>query len=122
MKERVMSELRKTFRPEFLNRVDELIVFHPLGKEHLKEIIGLMLKELGKRIKDKKLKLEVTEEAKDILLEEGFNEEYGARPLRRAIQKLVEDQLSDGLLEGKFTSGDTVLVDATEGKINLVKK
>jgi ATP-dependent Clp protease ATP-binding subunit ClpC len=66
--------------------------------------------------------LEVTEEAKDILLEEGFNEEYGARPLRRAIQKLVEDQLSDGLLEGKFTSGDTVLVDATEGKINLVKK
>jgi len=122
MKSRGMEELRKTFRPEFLNRVDELIVFHPLDREHLKQIIGLMLKELEKRIADQQLKIEVTEEAKELLLNEGFNEEYGARPLRRAIQKLVEDQLSDGLIEGKFKAGDTVLVDAVEGKISLMKK
>jgi ATP-dependent Clp protease ATP-binding subunit ClpC len=122
MKERVMDELRRTFRPEFLNRIDELIVFHSLGEDHLKEIVGLMLKELGRRIENQQLELEVTEEAKEILLKEGFEEEYGARPLRRAIQKLVEDQLSDGLLEGKFKSGDTVLVDVVEGKIDLMKK
>jgi ATP-dependent Clp protease ATP-binding subunit ClpC len=121
MKQRVMDELRRTFRPEFLNRVDELIVFHALNREHMREIIKLMLLMLNKRLAEYQLSIEVTGAAQEIILKEGFDEVYGARPLRRAILRLIEDQLSEGMLEGKFTAGDQVRADAQDGKIVLKK-
>ncbi len=121
MKKHVMEALRRTFRPEFLNRVDDLIVFHSLSKADIEQIVDLMLAELNRRLEDNQLTLEVTDEAKEILLKEGFDEAYGARPLRRAIQNLIEDQLSDAILASKFADGDKVLVTAREGKIILEK-
>ncbi|HHW07843.1 MAG TPA: ATP-dependent Clp protease ATP-binding subunit [Clostridia bacterium] len=122
MKENVMSELRRTFRPEFLNRVDELIVFHPLNRDHIGRIVSLMVDELNQRLKEQNLHVKVTEGAKEVLLKEGFDENYGARPLRRAIQRLIEDPLSDGLLEGQFREGDTVVAEARDGQIVLAKE
>ncbi|MFZ3171080.1 MAG: ATP-dependent Clp protease ATP-binding subunit [Carboxydocellales bacterium] len=122
MKERVLESLKHTFRPEFLNRIDETIVFHALEKEHIKEIINLMLFTLAKRIEESEFTLEVTESAKDILIEQGFDQAYGARPLRRAIQRLVEDELSEEMLKGTFAAGDVIVVDGKDGKITLKKK
>ncbi|NLW07036.1 MAG: ATP-dependent Clp protease ATP-binding subunit [Clostridia bacterium] len=121
MKKHIMEELRRTFRPEFLNRVDELIVFHALSREDIKQIVDLMIAELNRRLEDQNITVEVSDEAKEILLKEGFDEAFGARPLRRAIQSLIEDQLSDGMLAGHFTSGDKVLAAARDGKIVLEK-
>lgn len=121
MKKRIMEELRRTFRPEFLNRIDELIVFHALTVEDIKKIVDLMLKQLNERLKEHNIQVEVTEEAKDILVKEGFDEAYGARPLRRAIQTLIEDQLSEDMLQGKFGPGDRVQAVAEDGKIVLKK-
>jgi ATP-dependent Clp protease ATP-binding subunit ClpC len=122
MKERIMEELKRTFRPEFLNRLDEIIVFHQLSREDLTRIIELMLATFNKRLEEHGLKVETTPEAKAVLAEKGFDEVYGARPLRRAIQQLLEDPLSEGLLEGKFRKGDTVLATAKDGEIVLEKK
>lgn len=122
MKDNVMNELKRTFRPEFLNRVDELIVFHSLNREHIGRIVSLMVAELNERLKEQNLVLEVTPAAEEVLLAEGFDENYGARPLRRAVQRLLEDPLSDGLLEKRFQEGDTVVADAADGKIVLTKK
>ncbi|KKM12744.1 Clp protease ClpX [Clostridiales bacterium PH28_bin88] len=122
MKNRVLEELRRTFRPEFLNRVDDIIVFHALQEEDIRKIVDLMLAEFNKRLKEHNLQVEVTGEAKALLVKEGFDEVYGARPLRRAIQHAIEDKMSEGLLEGKFGPGDTVLAEAVEGKVELRKK
>lgn len=112
MKDRVMEEVKRIFRPEFLNRVDEIIVFHSLTREHLHSIVDLRIKEVEERLSQSAgIKLEVTQKAKEKLIEEGTDPSYGARPLRRAIQRLVEDQLSDMVLRGEFQSGDRVLVD-----------
>src|SRR5699024_893275 len=100
-----LAELKKTFRPEFLNRVDDMIVFHSLEKEHLREIVSLMSDELSKRLTEQDIELVLTESAKDKITEEGYDPEYGARPLRRALQKHVEDRLSEELLEGKVLMG-----------------
>ena len=117
MKEKLLGELKKTFRPEFLNRIDGVVVFHSLTKEHIREIVDLMLVSATQQLAEKKIKLEVTEAAKDFLGEKGYDEVFGARPLRRVIQDIVEDKLSDDLLRGKFQSGDTVVVDVEEGEI-----
>jgi len=117
MKEKLLGELKKTFRPEFLNRVDGVIVFHPLNKEHIRKIVDLMLAIITERLAEKAIKLEVTDAAKDLLGEKGYDEVFGARPLRRVIQDMVEDKLSEGLLSGKFQSGDTAVVDLEEGEI-----
>jgi len=122
MKNRVLDELKRTFRPEFLNRVDETIVFHALTNEEIKNIVGLMLKELEKRMKDYGLDLEVTDGAKEALMEIGYDQDYGARPLRRAIQTHVEDELSERLLKREFKPGDTVLVDGEGQKLKLSPK
>jgi ATP-dependent Clp protease ATP-binding subunit ClpC len=122
MKERILDELKRTFRPEFLNRLDEIIVFHPLGREEIARIVDLMLAEFNRRLEEHGLKLEVAPEAKAVLAEKGFDEIYGARPLRRTIQQLLEDPLSEGLLEGRFSRGDTVLARAEDGRIVLTKK
>ncbi len=111
MRERMMDEVKKTFRPEFLNRVDEIIVFHELSREHMKRIVELRLKDLEKRLQDSGHRLEVTEAAKARLADEGYDPAFGARPVRRAIQRLVEDPLSEEMLKGKFPPGSVVVVD-----------
>jgi ATP-dependent Clp protease ATP-binding subunit ClpC len=111
MKEKLLGELKKTFRPEFLNRIDNVVVFHALTKEHIRKIVDLMLASVSEQLAEKEVKLEVTDAAKDFLGEKGYDEVFGARPLRRVIQDMVEDKLSDSLLRGKFRSGETAVVD-----------
>ncbi len=120
MKSNVMEELKRTFRPEFLNRIDEVIVFHQLDEAHLKQIVDLMLKSLIGRIQDMNIHIEVTDPAKELLVKKGHDPVFGARPLRRAIQKMVEDQLSEEMLKGNIKPGQNVLIDA-EGE-NLIFK
>ncbi len=122
MKDNIMDELRKTFRPEFLNRIDEVIVFHQLEDTHLREIISIMLKDLTKRLDKLEINLEFEESSKDFLVKEGFNLEYGARPLRRAIQKMVEDKLSEEMLKGTIKTGDHVLVDVVDKQLHFKVK
>lgn len=119
MKGKVMEELKKAFRPEFLNRIDEIIVFHSLEKPHLKEIVTLMSEQLVKRLKEQEIQLELTEAAKDKIAEEGYDPEYGARPLRRAIQKHIEDQLSEELLKGTVLTGQHVVIDVENGEFTV---
>jgi ATP-dependent Clp protease ATP-binding subunit ClpC len=111
MKDKVLGELKKTFRPEFLNRIDGVVVFHALTKDHIRQIVELMLISVAKTLQEKGVKLEATGEAKDFLGEKGYDPTYGARPLRRVIQNMVEDQLSEGLLKGAFHAGDTVVLE-----------
>ncbi len=117
MKENLLNEMKKTFRPEFLNRVDGVVVFHSLTREQIRQIVDLMLASVTQQLQEKGITLEVTDTAKDFLGEKGYDEVYGARPLRRAIQDMVEDKLSEDLLRGKFQSGDTVVVDLEEDQI-----
>lgn len=111
MKGKMLEELKKAFRPEFLNRVDEMIVFHSLEKEHLKEIVTLMTATLTKRLQEQEIELELTEAAQEKITKEGYDPEYGARPLRRALQKHVEDRLSEELLKGTVLTGQNVVFD-----------
>ena len=117
MKEKLLGEVKKAFRPEFLNRIDATIVFHPLTKEQIRQIVDLMMVAVTKQLGEKGIKLEVTEAAKDFLGKKGYDEVYGARPLRRVIQDMVEDKLSEDLLRGRFRSGDTVIIDLEDEEI-----
>ncbi len=117
MKEKVLGEMKKTFRPEFLNRIDATVVFHALTREHICQIVDLMLGQVATSLKEKDITMEVTDAAKDFLADKGYDPVFGARPLRRTIQNLVEDQLSEALLRGDFQSGDTVEVDCDGEKI-----
>jgi ATP-dependent Clp protease ATP-binding subunit ClpB len=108
----LMQELRAALRPEFLNRIDEVVIFHPLGREELARIVDIQLEHLRRRLEAKRLQLEVTEAAKALLAREGYDPTFGARPLKRTIQRLVQDPLALRLLEGEFRDGDTVRVDA----------
>ena len=117
MKTKLLGELKKTFRPEFLNRIDGVVVFHSLTKEHIRKIVDLMLTTVAQQLVEKGIKLEVTDAAKDFLGEKGYDEVFGARPLRRVIQDMVEDKLSESLLRGKFQPGDTAVVDVEAGEI-----
>ncbi|MBU8908647.1 ATP-dependent protease ATP-binding subunit ClpC [Desertibacillus haloalkaliphilus] len=116
MKDKVMSELKNSFRPEFLNRIDEIIVFHSLEKKHIREIITLMAKQLTDRLSEQGIDFELTEAAKDKITDEGFDPEYGARPLRRALQKQVEDRLSEALLKGTIEKGQKAVIDVKDGE------
>lgn len=116
MKERILDELKRTFRPEFLNRVDDTIVFHALSQEHIREIVDIMLEELNQRIEEHNLRVEVSGAAKDRLVHEGFDPAFGARPLRRVIQKRLEDGISEEMLQGKVKPGNTVAVDVENDK------
>ncbi|MEK3977150.1 AAA family ATPase [Psychrobacillus sp. FSL K6-1267] len=111
MKGKMLEELKKAFRPEFLNRLDEMIVFHSLEKEHLKQIVTLMTEQLAKRLKEQGIELVLTEAAQDKITTEGYDPTYGARPLRRALQKHVEDRLSEELLKGEVLTGQRVVFD-----------
>ncbi len=112
MKERVLGEMKKTFRPEFINRIDEIIVFHQLTAEQLRQIVDLLVKDLQERLADRKLNIELSEEAKSWLAREGYDPVFGARPLRRAIERYVENPLSAKILSGELKEGDTIRVDA----------
>jgi ATP-dependent Clp protease ATP-binding subunit ClpC len=115
--EKVRDELKNVFNPEFLNRLDETIVFHPLSREHITQIVGVLLKDVRKRLAEEELTLKLTEPATDFLVKHGYDEQYGARPLKRAIQKFIEDPLSEKILMGEFSRGDEIEVDlAVEGE------
>ena len=117
LKETVMEEMKKAFRPEFLNRIDDIIVFAHLSKPEIRQIVDLMLNDLFKRLASQNLKVEVTDEVKDYLGEAGYSEAYGARPLRRLIQKRIEDGLAEEILSGKYTAGDTIVLKLKDQKI-----
>jgi ATP-dependent Clp protease ATP-binding subunit ClpC len=117
MKDRVMEELKRSFRPEFLNRIDEVIVFHSLSREDVKNIVDLMMKRVREQLKAKDLDIELTDAAKEVLAEKGYDLALGARPLRRTIQRMVEDALSEKLLYREFRAGQTIIVDARDGEI-----
>ncbi|HWC30853.1 MAG TPA: AAA family ATPase, partial [Dehalococcoidia bacterium] len=122
MKDKVTEELKRVFRPEFLNRIDAQIVFHALGKEHIRQIVDILLVDVSKNLLIKGISLEVTGAARDWLGEKGYDPVFGARPLRRVIQNELEDRLSEALLEGRFGPADTVTVDVTEGGEVLITK
>jgi len=115
IKSRVMSEIKEVFRPEFLNRLDDIIVFQPLGEKEVDGIADLMIEELKERLGEREIRIEVTPEAKKVIIKEGFDAKYGARPLRRTIEKLVENPISDKILEGGFSRGDLIVIKADKG-------
>ncbi|MFN2340913.1 MAG: ATP-dependent Clp protease ATP-binding subunit [Halanaerobium sp.] len=119
MKDNVISKLRKTFRPEFLNRLDEIIVFHSLNKEHIKKIVDLMLDDLRDRLEEKDIELEMTEVAKAKLAEDGYDSEFGARPLRRAIQRQIENPLSIKILDKKFEGKNKIIIDVKDEEFDF---
>ena len=122
MKEKVTGELKRTFRPEFLNRIDDVIVFHELSRDEIKTIIELMTKRLSNQLKEQQLIIELTDGAKDVLALEGYDPASGARPLRRAIQRLIEDPMSEAILRGQFKAGDTVIIDGKDGHLSFHTK
>ena len=122
IKQKVMGELNKTFRPEFLNRIDEVIVFKSLTKEEIKKIADLMLDEVGILLKEQKIDLEVKDKAREILVKEGYDPNFGARPLRRTIEKLIENPISEKILAGEFKEGDCIVINAKDNKIIFSKK
>ena len=113
-----MAELRKQFRPEFLNRVDDIVVFHPLGENQLTHIVDLRLKDLEKLLADRRITLDLTDAAREAIFQAGYDRAYGARPLKRAIQRMVQDPLAMRILDGRVLHGDTLRVDA-DGKNGL---
>ncbi len=119
MESKIREEMKKHFRPEFLNRIDESIVFHALEKEQLREITRLLTNDLIKQLAEKNIDLRITSAALDVIAEEGYNPEYGARPLRRAIQNLIEDRLSDEIIGGTIKADDKITIGASQGEITL---
>ena len=119
MKDSIMDEVKHTFRPEFLNRVDELIVFHALNEENIREIAALMLREVSRRMEEQGMHFTFDAEAVAVLAQAGYDTQYGARPLRRAIQRQVEDALSEEILSGRIKIGEQVLISAQEGKLTF---
>jgi ATP-dependent Clp protease ATP-binding subunit ClpC len=119
MQERIKDEMQKVFNPEFLNRLDDVIVFHPLSREHIAQIVTILLREVQRRLGDE---VRLTQAAIDFLVGKGYDENYGARPLKRAIQKFVEDPLSEKILMGEFGRGDEIEVDVAPDGERLVFK
>jgi ATP-dependent Clp protease ATP-binding subunit ClpC len=111
MAEKVKEELQHVFNPEFLNRVDDIIVFHPLQRDHIRQIVAILLQETRKRLSEEELSVRLSEAATDFLVQHGFDEQYGARPLKRAIQRYIEDPLSEKILVAEFSKGDEIEID-----------
>jgi ATP-dependent Clp protease ATP-binding subunit ClpC len=122
MKEKVLTEVKKTFRPEFLNRIDEIIVFRELTEEQLRSIVDLLVKDLQKRLTEHKLKVELTDGAKSWLAKVGYDPVYGARPLRRAIERYVENPLSTKILRGEFSQSDAIIIDLGDEGLTFTTK
>ena len=122
IKKKVLTELKKAFRPELLNRIDEIVVFHPLEEKHLTKIVDLLLQKLYKSLEERGIKLEIDQDVKKLIVADGFSPEYGARPLRRSIQQLLENPLSLKLIEGTFKDGQTIVVANGNGEITFAEK
>lgn len=122
MKEKVLDQLKKAFRPEFLNRIDAIVVFRALTEAEIRQIVDLMLNQLQERLDEHQVTLEATDEAKELLAKEGYDPHFGARPLRRVIQTMIEEPLSEAILAGEFKSGDTVVLEAEGDEIKLLTK
>ena len=118
-RKRLMDALQKTFRPEFLNRVDDIIVFNQLGKAEIEQIVEIQLRGLRAQLAEKQITLELTSAAHEALITEGYDPSYGARPMKRAIQRLLQDPLAMRLLNGDFQAGDTVVADSVDGRPEL---
>src|SRR5690606_13835452 len=121
MKSMVEDALKRVFNPEFLNRIDDVIVFHPLEKKHIFEIIDIMQKDLFKRVEDLGITIEVEASAKEFLVDKGYDPQFGARPLRRALQKCVEDPMAEAIRSGDLGEGDTITVSHKEGDALVFK-
>jgi ATP-dependent Clp protease ATP-binding subunit ClpC len=119
MKGKLLEELKKTFRPEFLNRIDGVVVFHALSKDHICQIVDLMLSQIRAQLVEKDIELEVTDAGRSLLADKGYDPTFGARPLRRVLQNVVEDPLSEAILAGQFKPGDTVVIDCEGDEIIL---
>jgi ATP-dependent Clp protease ATP-binding subunit ClpC len=119
MRDKLMGELKRLFRPEFLNRLDNIVVFRALSKEDIKQIVDIQIGYLKPRLDEHQLKLEVTEAAKVKLADTGYDQTLGARPLKRVIQRTIEDPLSEGVLSGEFKPGSTIVADVIDGEIKL---
>ena len=119
-KKEVMTELKKELRPEFINRIDEIIVFHKLNDNEIGQIIDIMLKEVVNRLKEQKYDIELEPEVKEIVAKEGIDKNFGARPLRRTIQNLVEDKLAEEILDGKLNKGKLAKFTVKDGKMRQV--
>jgi len=122
MKTAIENALKRTFRPELLNRIDDVIIFHPLTEEHLKSIVVLLIREVERRLAERKIKLEVSDEAKAWLAQKGYDPVYGARPLRRTIQRYMENPMSSKILQGEFKEGDTIVVSLEEDKLHFATR
>jgi ATP-dependent Clp protease ATP-binding subunit ClpB len=116
-----MEVLKQNVRPEFLNRVDEIILFHPLSREQMRSIVDIQLRALMKRLEERKIRVELADRAKDLLIAEGYDPMYGARPLKRTIQRQVLDRLAMRVLQGDFREGDVVRIDAPRGELEFAK-
>jgi len=119
MRETMLQELAMVFRPELLNRIDEIIVFHPLSREEILQIVDLMLERVNERLRERHMEIEATDEARALLAEKGYDPAYGARPLRRVIQREVENPIAAAMLRGEFAEGDTILLDVEDGALTL---
>ena len=121
MKDKQMEALKRAMKPEFINRIDDIIIFRSLQKEDMSEIARLMIEQLTKRLGEKQINICVSDSAREFIIDKGFNSEYGARPLRRAVQKYIEDELSEQILMGNFEIGDTISIDLEDNKLKFVK-
>jgi ATP-dependent Clp protease ATP-binding subunit ClpC len=119
MKQRLKVSIEKYFRPEFLNRLDDTIVFHSLTKENLKQIVDIEMTKVKQRLRERGLELILTDEAKEFIIEKGYNPDYGARPLRRAVENMIEDPLSESILRGEFKGMDTLTVKPGDNKLTF---
>jgi len=122
MKEKLLEEVKKVFNPEFLNRVDEIVVFNALTKEDMEKIVDILLRDIEERLKEKQLKINLDQSGKDLLVEEGFDPEYGARPIKRAIRRLIEDPLSEEILKGRFKDCSIVKITRTGDRLEFVSE
>jgi ATP-dependent Clp protease ATP-binding subunit ClpA len=121
VKRNVERALQNFFRPEFLNRIDEIIIFEPLTEQELRPIVEIMVREVGERLAERSITVELTDAAKEALVKEGYDRVYGARPLRRTIERRVENPLSKRILSGEFADGDHVVVDYADGEFTFAK-
>jgi ATP-dependent Clp protease ATP-binding subunit ClpB len=122
MRKRIDEQLHRRFKPEFLNRIDDVIVFHPLGRNEIRKIVDLQIKQLAAHLEEQNYHLEVSEQARQLIANEGYDPKYGARPLKRVIQNRLQNSLANAILSGEFPEGSTIFVDSQNGEFAFISK